>query len=135
MEPTSLFQLRKGCYDTHARIGDMDANGIAASLNFGTLAGFDGWVFAAAPDRTHAIQHAQAYNDWHIHEWCAPYPGRFIANGLSCRLGHRRVGGRDQAPGWPGLQRDLVQREPDQARTPQHSQRILGTGVEGLRRP
>ena len=81
MEPTSLFQLRAGCYDPHARIGDMDVNGIAASLNFGTLVGFDGWTFAAAPDKTYAIQHAQAYNDWHMHEWCNLYPGRFIPNG------------------------------------------------------
>jgi hypothetical protein len=35
MEPTALDQLRAGCYDVHARIDDMNINGIAASLNFG----------------------------------------------------------------------------------------------------
>ena len=24
----------------------------------------------------------QAYNDWHIDEWCAAYPGRFIPLGI-----------------------------------------------------
>jgi hypothetical protein len=33
MKPTSLDQLRKGCHDVHARVGDMDANGTASSLN------------------------------------------------------------------------------------------------------
>src|SRR3546814_13133807 len=35
MEPTALEQLREGCYDVHARTGDMNANAIPASLNFG----------------------------------------------------------------------------------------------------
>ena len=25
----------------------------------------------------------QAYNDWHIDEWCAAYPGRFIPLALA----------------------------------------------------
>jgi hypothetical protein len=28
MEPSSFSQLREGCYDVHARIDDMDVNGI-----------------------------------------------------------------------------------------------------------
>ena len=42
MEPTSLDQLRRGCFDVHARIDDMDANGVAASMCFGNSIGFDG---------------------------------------------------------------------------------------------
>src|SRR5579871_1611470 len=48
MEPTALSQLRKGCFDPKARLEDMDVNGIAASLNFGTCVGFDGGVFHRA---------------------------------------------------------------------------------------
>src|SRR5690606_1377298 len=33
-EPTHLDQLRKGCWDVDARVGDMNINGVAASLNF-----------------------------------------------------------------------------------------------------
>ena len=82
MEPTQLEQLRKGVYDVHARIDDMNANGIAASLNFGTCVGFDGGKFHQAPDKALAIKHLRAYNDWHVDEWCGAYPGRFIPCGL-----------------------------------------------------
>ena len=82
MEPTSFEQLRKGVYDVHARIDDMNVNGIAASLNFGTAVGFDGGRFHRAPDKGQALVHLRAYNDWHIDEWCGAYPGRFIPCGL-----------------------------------------------------
>lgn len=78
MEPTSYEQLRKGVYDVHARIDDMNVNGIAASLNFGTCVGFDGGRFHKAPNKDLALKHMRAYNDWHIDEWCGAYPGRFI---------------------------------------------------------
>ena len=78
MEPSALEQLRAGCYDVHARIDDMDVNGIAASLNFGNSICFDGQTFHMAPDKTHAVAHMQAYNDWQIDEWSGAYPGRFI---------------------------------------------------------
>ena len=78
MEPTSLQQLRKGVYDVHARVDDMNVNGIAASLNFGSFVGFDGNLFHKVPDRQQALLHLRAYNDWHIDEWCGAHPGRFI---------------------------------------------------------
>ena len=82
MEPTSLEQLRAGCYDVHARIDDMDVNGIAASLNFGSCVGFDGGRFHKAPDKALSLIHLRAYNDWHVQDWCGAYPGRFIPCGL-----------------------------------------------------
>lgn len=78
MEPNALEQMRKGCYDVHARIDDMDVNGIAAQLNFGNSIGFDNTTFHMAPDKKLALIHLQAWNDWLIDEWCAAYPGRFI---------------------------------------------------------
>ncbi|HEX7821315.1 MAG TPA: amidohydrolase family protein [Sphingobium sp.] len=82
MEPTSLDQLRPGCYDVHARIDDMNVNGIAASLNFPSFAGIDGSLFVGAADKALAIRHLQAYNDWHVDEWCGAYPGRLIPCGI-----------------------------------------------------
>ena len=82
MEPTSIEQLRKGCYDVHARIDDMNINGIAASLNFGNSIGFNGATFHKASDKRLALTHVSAYNDWHIDEWCGAYPGRFIPCGI-----------------------------------------------------
>jgi predicted TIM-barrel fold metal-dependent hydrolase len=82
MEPTSFDQLRAGVYNVHERVRDMDVNGIAASLNFGTCVGFDGGKFHQAPDKDLALVHLRAYNDWHVDEWCGAYPGRFIPCGL-----------------------------------------------------
>lgn len=79
VEPQSLEQVRKGCYDPKARLDDMNVNGIAASLNFGSIGGFDGSrCFHNAPDKELALIHLRAYNDWHILDWCATDPGRFI---------------------------------------------------------
>jgi len=78
MEPTSLSQLRDGCYDVHARVKDMDVNGIAASLNFPSFPGLDGGLFYSAVDKNLGLKHIRAYNDWHIDEWCGAHPGRFI---------------------------------------------------------
>jgi predicted TIM-barrel fold metal-dependent hydrolase len=78
MEPTALNQLRKGVYDVDARVGDMNVNGIAASLNFGSFVGFEGSLFHRVPDKAQALVHLRAYNDWHIDEWCGAHPGRFI---------------------------------------------------------
>ncbi|MFT5481396.1 MAG: putative TIM-barrel fold metal-dependent hydrolase [Halieaceae bacterium] len=78
MEPNSLEQMRKGVYNVDARIDDMNVNGVAASLNFGTVVGFDGGRFHKAADKSLSLIHLRAYNDWHIDEWCGAYPGRFI---------------------------------------------------------
>ena len=78
MEPNSLEEMREGVYNVDARINDMNVNGVAASLNFGTCVGFDGGRFHKAPDKNLSLKHLRAYNDWHIDEWCGAYPGRFI---------------------------------------------------------
>ena len=78
MEPTSLKQLRDGCYDIHARIGDMNANGMLGSICFPSVPGFAGDLFAAQDDKDLARAMVQGYNDWHIDGWCGEYPGRFI---------------------------------------------------------
>src|SRR4051794_9149133 len=47
MEPARFDEMRKGCWDIHARIADMDVAGIWASLCFPSLiAGFAGAAFA-----------------------------------------------------------------------------------------
>ena len=78
VEPTAISQMREGAYNVHRRIDDMNVNGLLGSLNFGTFVGFDGSFFAASKDKNLAHVMVQAYNDWHIDEWCGAYPGRFI---------------------------------------------------------
>ena len=78
MEPTSFEQLRKGTYDIHERIREMNVNGLLASMCFPSFPGFCGGLFARQADKELARAMLQAYNDWHIDEWCGTYPGRFI---------------------------------------------------------
>ena len=78
MEPTSFDQIRPGCYDIHQRIHDMNANGVLAQMCFPSFPGFAGGLFARQEDKKLARVMLQAYNDWHIDEWCGTHPGRFI---------------------------------------------------------
>jgi predicted TIM-barrel fold metal-dependent hydrolase len=78
MEPTAYEQMRRGCWDVDARIQDMNANGVLASLCFPSFPGFSGNLFARQQDKDLARVMLQAYNDWHVDEWCGAHPGRFI---------------------------------------------------------
>ncbi|MGE0388045.1 MAG: amidohydrolase family protein [Gammaproteobacteria bacterium] len=78
LEPTTLAELRKGCYDVKARIDDMNAGGYLGSLNFPSFIGCQGHLFKNCADKDLALAILMAYNDWHIDEWCGAYPGRFI---------------------------------------------------------
>jgi predicted TIM-barrel fold metal-dependent hydrolase len=82
MEPLSLNQMREGCWDVHKRVEDMNVNGVLGSLAFPTITQFDGYVFHGFKDKSQALTILQAYNDWHVDEWCAAAPGRFIPNCL-----------------------------------------------------
>jgi predicted TIM-barrel fold metal-dependent hydrolase len=81
-EPISFDQMRKGAWDLDARIEDMNANGILASLNFPSVVSFDGALFHKFANKHNALILLRAYNDWHIDEWCGRYPGRNIPNAL-----------------------------------------------------
>jgi predicted TIM-barrel fold metal-dependent hydrolase len=78
IEPTSFSQLRKGTYDHNERVKDMSANGVLGSLCFPSFPQFCGQLFARTADKDVALAMVQAYNDWHIDEWCGSHPGRFI---------------------------------------------------------
>jgi predicted TIM-barrel fold metal-dependent hydrolase len=80
--PGSFTELRPGCFDIHERVRDMNANGVLASMCFPTMAGFNARTFTEAGDKDISLVMLQAYNDWHIDEWCATYPGRFIPLGI-----------------------------------------------------
>ncbi len=77
-EPTRLSQMRAGCYDVRARIGDMNANGVLASMCFPSFPSFAGKLFTQTADKELSLAVLRAYNDWHIHEWAGSHPGRFI---------------------------------------------------------
>lgn len=84
LEPTRFADMRKGCWDVHERIRDMDLNGVWASLNFPSMiTGFCGRVFAQIDDRELGWETTKAWNDWFHDEWWQPYPYRSIPMGIT----------------------------------------------------
>ncbi len=82
VNPARFDEMRPGCFDVHERVRDMSAGGTLASLNFPNWTGFSGQVLNEGPDRTVNEIMIKAYNDWHVDEWCAAYPDRFIPCGI-----------------------------------------------------
>ena len=81
LEPQGLDEIRPGCYDVDERVKDMNAGGILASVCFPSFPGFAGRLFATE-DPEFSLALVQAYNDWHIDDWCGAYPARFIPMAL-----------------------------------------------------
>jgi predicted TIM-barrel fold metal-dependent hydrolase len=81
LEPQGLDEIRPGCYNVDERIKDMNAGGVLASICFPSFPGFAGRLFATE-DPEFSVALVQAYNDWHIDEWCGAYPARFIPMAL-----------------------------------------------------
>ncbi len=82
VDPLAFEDMRAGCYNIDARIDDMNANGVLASLNFPSMTGFAGQLFSTVQDKSIALALCQAYNDWHVDEWCGRHPGRMIPCGI-----------------------------------------------------
>src|SRR5690242_4928760 len=77
LEPQGLDEIRKGCFDVDERVKDMNAGGILGSMCFPSFPGFAGRLFATE-DPEFSLALVQAYNDWHVEEWCGEYPAWFI---------------------------------------------------------
>jgi predicted TIM-barrel fold metal-dependent hydrolase len=76
--PITMDDMRKGCWDSKARIDDMDMNWTEASLCFPTFPRFCGQTFLERNDKELADLCVKAYNDWMFDEWCAGTGGRLI---------------------------------------------------------
>jgi predicted TIM-barrel fold metal-dependent hydrolase len=82
INPCRYEEMRPGCYQVSERVRDMDAGGQLAGLNFPNWTGFAGQVLNQGPDSVINEVMIMAYNDWHIDEWCAYAPDRFIPCGI-----------------------------------------------------
>jgi predicted TIM-barrel fold metal-dependent hydrolase len=78
LNPSALAEMRPAAYLIDERVRDMNRNGVLASMCFPSLPGFSGRRFQEAEDKDLALVMLAAYNDWHIDEWCASHPGRFL---------------------------------------------------------
>ena len=84
LEPFRFEQMRPGCFDIEARVGDMDLNGVWASVNFPSqITGFCGRVFFSIPDRDLGMATVRAWNDWLFEEWHEPHPDRIVPLGIT----------------------------------------------------
>jgi amidohydrolase family protein len=84
IEPFRFEHMRPGCYDVHARIKDMDLNGVWSSVNFPSMiTGFCGRVFSQASDPPLGLAVTRAWNDWFFEEWWSEYPHRLIPMGIT----------------------------------------------------
>jgi predicted TIM-barrel fold metal-dependent hydrolase len=84
VEPTRFDEMRPGCYDIHARIRDMDINGVWASVNFPSqITGFCGSVFSRCSDPALGLAVTKAWNDWFFDEWYSPCPDRIVPMGIT----------------------------------------------------
>jgi predicted TIM-barrel fold metal-dependent hydrolase len=70
---------RPGGYDPHARVADLDVEGIAAAVVYPTMSLFYGPVdeIAALRNVDFVLDCQRAYNDW-VAEFCAAYPRRLF---------------------------------------------------------
>ena len=84
-EPTRFDEMRRGAWDVHARVADMDIDGVYASLCFPSfLPGFVGQRLTLWPDDDElALAAMRAYNDWHLDAWAGAHPDRFIPNQIT----------------------------------------------------
>ncbi|WP_082281900.1 amidohydrolase family protein [Mycobacterium colombiense] len=81
-EPSRFSDMRAGCYDVDARVNDMNASGVLASLCFPSFPTISGALFTYRGDREVSEVMVRAYNDWHIEDWCGRHPDRFIPMGI-----------------------------------------------------
>ncbi len=79
-EPARFDEMRRGAWDIHHRVADMDLNGVYASVNFPSfLPGFAGQrLQLSTKDAGLALASVRAWNDWHHEVWAGEYPDRII---------------------------------------------------------
>ena len=78
--PFSYASLRPELADPVARLRDMDADGVLASMCFpmSEFPRFCGQAFLEGDDKELGLACVRAYNDFIVEEWCAAAPGRYI---------------------------------------------------------
>lgn len=81
-EPSRFEDMRAGCYDVDARVDDMNASGVLASVCFPSFPTISGALFTFRGEREISEVMVRAYNDWHIEDWCGKHPDRFIPMGI-----------------------------------------------------
>ena len=128
----SYEEMRRGCWDPVARLEDMTANHVEASLCFPNYPRFAGQIFLRATDKELALLCVRAYNDFMVEEWCAGSGGRLVPLcvvplwDVELAVAELR---RNAAPRGP---RGGLHRVPGLARPAQYPLGVLGPVLRGL---
>ena len=91
IEPRVRGDARRLLRHRRSASRDMNVNGVLGSMCFPSFPGFGGQLFSRGADRDVALALLQAYNDWHIDEWCGAHPGRFIPLAHPADVGPRAM--------------------------------------------
>jgi predicted TIM-barrel fold metal-dependent hydrolase len=78
MDGVTYDEMRPGCWQPAARLADMTANHVQASLCFPNYPRFCGQLFMYGKDKELSRLCVEAYNDWMVEEWCGTSGGRLI---------------------------------------------------------
>ena len=79
LDPIALEHVRRGAWNIHDRVRDMDIDGVLAQVIFpGVPWGFAGREFAVGKDLDLGLEVLRGYNRWHLEEVAGPYPERVI---------------------------------------------------------
>ena len=134
LDPVRFEDMRPGCYDIEARIGDMDRAGIWAALCFpGMLASQAGVAFGRTRDQDLGLALVQAWNDWHVDVWAGTYPERMIALQLPWLPDPEIAAKEVRAQRLTRFQGRRVPRVPHPAAAAVHPQPPLGPVLRRLR--
>ena len=117
-EPTKLSEIREGCYDIHERIRDMNANGVAAALNFPSFPQFCGQYFARAPGQGSGIGRVAGIQRLAHRPVVRRVSRTDDSPSAAADLGTYADGGGGAACGGEGMPRSNVLRKPDEAGVP-----------------
>jgi predicted TIM-barrel fold metal-dependent hydrolase len=78
LDAVGYDEMRPGCWQPAARLADMTANHVEASLCFPNYPRFAGQLFLRGKDKDLSLLCVQAYNDFMVEEWCAGSGGRLV---------------------------------------------------------
>ena len=135
-EPARFDEMRRGAWDIHARVTDMDLNGVYASLNFPSfLPGFAGQRLQQVTDDRDLAMASRAGLERLASRGVGrhlPRPDHSLPAAVAARSRSRREDDLRERRTW--LPRDDVQREPGDAGTSDHPLGSLGPADGGMRR-
>ena len=86
LEPARFSDMIPGSYDPRERPRDLLANGVLASVNFPSLPGFGGRLFAQFKDKELADACVRAWNDFILDEWVPGGPPGMFVPMVICQL-------------------------------------------------